>query len=143
MSRDCPLNLKEIDSCLNFASILARALERNVSPIHSFSWYILTAARSSWHSAPRNEFFYIIALRHTAHFRGKLGRACRERDLPQLVPELIVNRVRAESFFLSFENYDRDLYLPQTSSREFTSDNARNEQHRIQEYFSQQKKFLP
>lgn len=45
-----------------------------------------------------------------ALFRGKLGRARRrERDLLQPAPELTADRVRAESFFLPFENYDRDL----------------------------------
>lgn len=73
--------------------------------------------------------------RHTAHFRGKLGRARRKRDLPQSASELIVDRVRTESFFLPFENYDHDLYPPRAPFGGFTSDDARNEQHKIQKYF--------
>jgi len=73
--------------------------------------------------------------RHTAHFRRKLGRARRERDLPQPAPELIVDWVRAESFFLPFENYGRDLYPPWAPFGGFTSGDARNEQHRNSKMF--------
>lgn len=78
----------------------------------------LTAARSSWRSAPRNEFFYIIALRvlrHTAHFRWKLGRARRERDLPQPAPELTRWPGKGRELFPVFRKL-RSQFMPSSGA---------------------------